>query len=184
MRINYEELAQFDLPLPSKANLNDERQRKALLAAAQDARELRLDDDTPNLPDLSAVKARVGRADGYELALAARDPRLRAEMVTEEGGTTLTEAAVARGLRWLANHQNSDGSWSLVGFRHAADCNCGGDGVVKTRAPGTVVALLPFLGRGANASGRKIQGSGRTRAAVVDRASARGWRFAIRCDGQ
>jgi len=148
IRAAYNEEAEFDLPLPSRANLNDASQRKLLLAAANDARELRLDDSAPNLPDLQTVKGRVGRADGLELAFAARDPRLRAEVVTQEGGTTLTEAAVARGLRWLANHQNPDGSWSTSGFRHAGDCNCGGDGTVKTKAPGTALALLPFLGAG------------------------------------
>src|SRR5436305_5773818 len=44
VRFSADELAQLDLPLPSRADLNDERQRKAMLAAAQDARELRLDD--------------------------------------------------------------------------------------------------------------------------------------------
>jgi hypothetical protein len=147
-RIREVDLASFDMPIPSKADLENERHRKLLQAAAQDALELRLDDNTPNLPDLDAVKSRVGRADGYELAFAARDPRLRAEVVTQEGGTTLTEAAVARGLRWLANHQNHDGSWNLRGFKHAADCNCSGDGTVRTTAPGTALALLPFLGAG------------------------------------
>jgi hypothetical protein len=148
LRIPPADLAQFDLPLPSRADLNDERQRKALLAAAQDARELRLDDEPANLPDVQSVKHRIGRTDGYAAAVAARDPRLRVEMVTKEGGTTLTEAAVARGLKWLANHQNDDGSWSLRGFRHAADCNCGGDGAFSTRSPGTALAMLPFLGAG------------------------------------
>jgi hypothetical protein len=148
VRIYHVEQAKFDMPLPTKADLNNERHRKILLVAAQDALELRLDENIPNLPDLAAVKNRVGRADGYELALAARDPRLRAEMVTQQGGTTLTEAAVARGLRWLANHQNRDGSWSLSGFRHAADCKCSGDGHYRARSPGTALALMPFLGAG------------------------------------
>lgn len=147
-RIPADDLAQFDMPLPSKANLRDDRQRKALLAAAQDARELRLPDDTPNLPDLKTVKSRVGQADGYAAAIAARDPRLRAEIVTQEGGTTLTEAAVARGLRWLANHQNRDGSWSLADFRRAGDCSCSGDGAYTDKAAATALALMPFLGAG------------------------------------
>jgi hypothetical protein len=140
--------AQFDLPLPSKADLLDDRKREALIAAAQDARDLRLDDDTPNLPDLETIKGRIGRTDGFAAAVAARDPRLRVEMVTKEGGTTLTEAAVARGLRWLANHQNADGSWSLNAFHRAADCSCGGPGAFSGKAPGTALAMLPFLGAG------------------------------------
>jgi hypothetical protein len=159
IRIPPDQRAQFDLPLPSRIDWNNERQRKALVAAAQDARELRLADDTPNLPDLRIVKSRVGRADGYELALAARDPRLRAEVVAQEGGTTLTEAAVARGLKWLANHQNIDGSWSLAGFRHAADCTCTGDGTLRTKSPGTALALLPFLGAGQTHLAGKYKGT-------------------------
>jgi hypothetical protein len=69
-------------------------------------------------------------------------------MVTSEGGTTLTEAAVARGLKWLTNHQNHDGSWSLSGFHRAGDCNCSGDGAYHTRSPGTALAMLPYLGAG------------------------------------
>ena len=148
VKIEPNDQAQFDLPLPSKADLSDDQQRDVLLAAAQDARELRLDDDTPNLPDLSTLKSRVGRADGYAVAVAARDPRLRVEMVTKEGGTTLTEAAVARGLRWLANHQSADGSWSINRFHEAGECNCSGGGAFSGKAPGTALAMLPFLGAG------------------------------------
>jgi hypothetical protein len=147
-RIPPDDLAQFDLPLPSKADLRDDGQRKALLAAAQDARELRLADDAPNLPAIPVIRSRIGKADGYTAAIAARDPRLRAEVVTQEGGTTLTEAAVARGLRWLANHQNADGSWSLADFRRAGDCNCSGGGAYTDKAAATSLALLPFLGAG------------------------------------
>ncbi|MEX2174199.1 MAG: prenyltransferase/squalene oxidase repeat-containing protein [Pirellulaceae bacterium] len=154
-----EDLAQFDLPLSNKADLLDDRKREALLAAAQDARELRLDNDAPNLPDFELVKQKVGRADGYEQALLARDPRLRVEMVEREGGTTLTEAAVARGLRWLANHQNKDGSWSLSGFRHAGDCNCRGDGAFDGKAPGTALAMLPYLGAGQTHLAGKYKGT-------------------------
>jgi hypothetical protein len=159
IHIRPEDAAQFDLPLPRKADLSNDRHRKLLIEAAQDARELRLDDDTPNLPDLRAVKSRVGHADGYQVALAARDPRLRTEMVTQEGGTTLTEAAVARGLRWLANHQNEDGSWSLSGFQRAGDCNCSGDGAFRSKAPGTALALLPFLGAGQTHLAGKYKGT-------------------------
>jgi hypothetical protein len=148
LKLKPDELAKFDLPLPSKADLNDDRKREALLAAAQDARDLRLEDDPPYLPDFDVVKQKLGSADGSMQGFLARDPRLRVEVVTKEGGTTLTEAAVARGLRWMTNHQNQDGSWSLSGFRHAGDCNCGGDGHFSGKAPGTALAMLPYLGAG------------------------------------
>jgi hypothetical protein len=154
-----EDQAQFDLPLPVEADFDDPRQREVLVAAAQDARELRLEESVPYLPNVELVKQQVGRADGVSQSLLARDPRLRVEVVAREGGTTLTEAAVARGLRWLANHQNDDGSWSLNGFRRAGDCNCGGDGAYHQKSPGTALALLPFLGAGQTHLAGRYQGN-------------------------
>jgi len=55
--------AQFDLPLPNKADLTDPQEHEVLLAAAQDARELRIEDDAPQLPDLATLKAQIGRAE-------------------------------------------------------------------------------------------------------------------------
>jgi hypothetical protein len=143
------EEAKFDLPLPNKADLADEKKRETLLKANQDAHELRLDDEAgPQLADISAVVAKVNNRNGVSSNFAARDPRLRVEVVKHEGGTTLTEAAVARGLRWLSNHQNEDGSWSLAGFQNVTKCTCGGGGHFHGRAPGTALAMLPFLGAG------------------------------------
>ena len=76
------------------------------------------------------------------MSFAARDPRVRSEIVYREGGTTLTEAAVARGLRWLASVQNDDGSWSLKKYNNHDRKGNRGD------ALGTSLALLPFLGAG------------------------------------
>ena len=143
-----DEAAKFDLPLPNKSDLRDPQKRQVLLAAAQDALDLRLDDPPPNLPDVEQVRKLIGHPDGIRSTMAARDPRLRVEMVTKEGGTTLTEAAVARGLRWLANHQNADGSWGLSDFEHAGRCNCGGHGAIGGKSAGTALAMLPFLGAG------------------------------------
>lgn len=141
--------AKFDLPLPNKADLKDAKTRDALVKANQDALELRLDDaPAAPLPDLERVKANIGSREGTSFNFAARDPRLRVELVSMEGGTTQTEAAVARGLRWLSQHQDDDGAWSLNGFRRAGKCNCGGEGHVSGKSPGTALALLPFLGAG------------------------------------
>ena len=81
--------------------------------------------------------------------LSGRDPRRRSKLVESEGGTSETEAAVARGLAWIAAHQNSDGSWSLDRFHLAGECSgqCGNPGVHSDTA-GTALALLPFLGAG------------------------------------
>jgi len=140
----------FDLPIPADANIGDQRLREALIQADQEARELRLDADAaePSLPQLGKVKEVVGGGTGIGQALAARDPRIRIEMVKQEGGTTLTEAAVARGLRWLANHQNDDGSWSIDRFNRSPGCTCTRNAGIHSDAAGTSLALLPFLGAG------------------------------------
>ncbi len=127
---------QFDLPVPENVDLNNRRTREAMARADQDARELRLVDTAdPNLAELEQVKRRIGDADGDHVALVARDPRVRVEVIRQEGGTTLTEAAVARGLRWMAQQQQSDGRWRL-------------DGNARSDAAATSLALLPYLGAG------------------------------------
>jgi hypothetical protein len=142
--------AKFDLPLPEKADLDDPIKREALLAANQEARELRLDPDAldSHLPDFEALKEKVGSANGVRSGFIARDPRLRVEMVKREGGTTLTEAAVARSLRWFQRHQSADGHWSLNRFHADGNCSCGGRGQIVDDTAGTSLALLPYLGAG------------------------------------
>ncbi len=127
----------FDLPLPKDTNLEDSEVRDALIRADQDAKELRLAEDaaSPFLPNVEHVKDKLRSSDFSDRTLAARDPRIRTVLVTQEGGTTLTEAAVARGLRWLAKQQKADGRWVL-------------DGGLKSDPAATALALLPFLGAG------------------------------------
>ncbi|HEX4129083.1 MAG TPA: prenyltransferase/squalene oxidase repeat-containing protein [Pirellulales bacterium] len=79
--------------------------------------------------------------------LAGRSPHLRATILAKEGGTTETEAAVARGLKWLALHQDPGGHWSLERFAQAASCDCADPGGHSDTAA-TALALLPFLGAG------------------------------------
>jgi len=130
------EVVKFDLPVPEKIDLQNRRTRETVIRADQEARELRLVDAAdPNLPDLERLKLEIGRSDGSRMAIAARDPRVRVELIKQEGGTTLTEAAVARGLRWMAEQQQPDGRWRL-------------DGGVRSDSAATSLALLPFLGAG------------------------------------
>jgi hypothetical protein len=139
----------FDLGVPDSLDLTDPALRRAVVRADQDARQLRLTDPTnPHLPDLASIRQSVESSSAARTSLASRDPRLRVEMVRREGGTTLTEAAVARGLRWLAKHQAEDGSWSLARFHRDADCRCRHRGSISGRSAGTSLALLPFLGAG------------------------------------
>ncbi len=82
--------------------------------------------------------------------LRGRDPKARAHLVRRAGGTSQTEAAVARGLEWIARRQNEDGSWSLHEFHQAPGAGGKGSGMgsERSRMAGTALALLPFLGAG------------------------------------
>jgi hypothetical protein len=137
-----DEEATFDLPIPEEVDLSDVVQREAMVRADQDARELRLDPNAvdPTLRPIEQVRRQVANARGPQATYLLRDPRLRAELVTSEGGTTLTEAAVARALRWLADRQRPDGSWSLQEVEDG--------GSQKSDSAATSLALLPFLGAG------------------------------------
>lgn len=68
------------------------------------------------------------------------------------GGTPESEAAVLRGLKWLAEHQQSDGSWALKDYaKGIAGCDCQGDSekeVEDSPTAGTAFGVLPFLGAG------------------------------------
>ena len=137
-----------EMPLEFDSNVQpDERMerelREAQVDSEQDARELVLDPDPViELPDLTKVKELVTSPPQSRFTLATRDPRLRNELVKREGGTTLSEAAVSRGLRWLASVQNQDGSWSLADYKKHYKNDNRGD------AAATSLALLPFLGAG------------------------------------
>ena len=73
----------------------------------------------------------------------------RKAMLATGGGTKHTERAVTAALVWLANHQMSDGSWSLQHFQHSCtDKTCTGAGDVSADAGATAMGLLPFLAAG------------------------------------
>ncbi len=96
-------------------------------------------------PSSQLTPAPVGRM------FAGRDPTVRAQAVEFSGGTSATEAAVARALVFLARHQNKDGSWSLDRFANTPDCDAScrrGAGRTHSDTAGTAMGLLPFLGAG------------------------------------
>lgn len=68
------------------------------------------------------------------------------------GGTPESEAAVLRGLRWLAAHQQADGSWPLKDYgKNIPGCDCQQASEKQADdAPtaGTAFGVLPFLGAG------------------------------------
>lgn len=73
----------------------------------------------------------------------------RAESVARQGGTKESEAAVERGLAWLAHHQNADGSWSLDRFSvNCKHTKCRDAAPIASDGAATGLALLPFLAAG------------------------------------
>lgn len=80
---------------------------------------------------------------------AGRTAKNRDEILREQGGTAESEAAVGRGLDWLARHQHAHGHWGLHSFPQAGRCNgrCGHTGV-DSDAAATGLALMAFLGAG------------------------------------
>ena len=132
-----------DIAIATKMQAGENEARDAIQQAAVDALELRVEPRSEmRLPNLSQVKKNITSQAGYQMSFASRDPRVRAEIVEKEGGTNLTEASVARGLRWLASVQNEDGSWSLKNYDQSDRPGNKGDSM------GTALALLPFLGAG------------------------------------
>lgn len=99
-------------------------------------------DDTAvdvQMPDLLAVKPNSSalRLPGI---MAARGGKGRRGALKSYGGSGRTEKAVSRGLQWLADHQNEDGSW----------------GVTRGSKPAlTALALLAFLAHGETPASQK-----------------------------
>ncbi|MGE3805517.1 MAG: prenyltransferase/squalene oxidase repeat-containing protein [Gemmataceae bacterium] len=77
-----------------------------------------------------------------------RSGATRQKMLIEGGGNAASEAAVARGLKFIAQHQGPDGSWSLQKFREHGRCNCTGGGQASNDVAGTAFGLIPLLGAG------------------------------------
>jgi hypothetical protein len=71
-----------------------------------------------------------------------RDGGGRKKAVGRFGGSAATESAVEAALRWLARHQEADGSWTPSKY----DCPSGND--TRCRVGVTGLALLAFLGAG------------------------------------
>jgi len=77
----------------------------------------------------------------------------RARMAKQAGGSDASEAAVAAGLKWIADHQLPDGGWSfdhrigpIVNGRPRTSDRPGTK--VQARRGATAMAILPFLGAG------------------------------------
>ncbi len=81
-------------------------------------------------------------------SLNSRSSASKSEMLERYGGNAASEKAVAMALKWIADHQASNGGWT---FAHSAICRnkCDGQGDLATATnAATAMALLPFLGAG------------------------------------
>ncbi|GIW88428.1 MAG: hypothetical protein KatS3mg108_2752 [Isosphaeraceae bacterium] len=72
----------------------------------------------------------------------------RARLVRREGGTVESEAAVERGLDWIARHQRADGGWSLDTSNACSQPSCPQRPAMQSDTAATGLALLPLLGAG------------------------------------
>lgn len=114
--------------------------------------EYRLLDASELLADGNVTRSELSQeAGGFfaHVGFAGRDPKRRARLVRMGGGSVGSERAVWQALKWIAAHQNEDGSWS---FDHRGT-NCRGycrnpGSLAEARIAGTAMALLPFLGAG------------------------------------
>ncbi len=80
--------------------------------------------------------------------LKGRSAQSRARLAATRGGSKASEAAVEQGLRWIIDHQNSNGSWYLMHHRGPCIGQCGDPGTKESPNAATGLALLALLGAG------------------------------------
>ncbi|NLX98504.1 MAG: terpene cyclase/mutase family protein [Rhodopirellula sp.] len=101
------------------------------------------------------------------LALQGREAGMKRALLAAYGGTATTEAAVHRGLEWLAKNQRPGGSWSLL-----RPYTSGAAEGQENEAAATAMALLAF------------QGAGNThRFGEFQRVVADGWQWLLKQQG-
>lgn len=135
----------YDLPLPKHLNANDPNDQGVIEDSKKLAKQLgEVNYEKGFQPNaIETVRSQINQPYETSHGMVARDIRVRNEVLTKQGGTLLTEAAVARALRWIADQQTRNGSWKLDSLNYDP-----GRGVVSSDQGGTALALLPFLGAG------------------------------------
>ncbi len=73
---------------------------------------------------------------------------LKGHLLATRGGTTQSEEAVERGLRWLAAHQEESGRMQFDHTQGPCSGHCRNPGTANCSTAATALALLPFLGAG------------------------------------
>lgn len=79
--------------------------------------------------------------------LGGRGMGARKVRAGQKGGSRYSEAAVEAALKWIAAHQNPDGSWNYD-HQPAGHCKCGNPGNSTGSFGSTALGLLPFLSAG------------------------------------
>ncbi len=79
---------------------------------------------------------------------SGRRADVRRQLAALTGATPASEAAVEKGLKWLAAHQREDGSWSLQHSHFQCKGECLPDSSMDCPTAATGLALLCFLGAG------------------------------------
>ncbi|MBX7168183.1 MAG: terpene cyclase/mutase family protein [Pirellulales bacterium] len=108
--------------------------------------------ETPNSGELDLTAgAPAGRGQLVSRrggGLEGRGADARGGLVAAGGGDGASEQAVARGLRWLAAHQQPDGGWDFDHTKGPCRGMCRNPGQSPSTTGATGVALLAFLGAG------------------------------------
>jgi hypothetical protein len=104
-------------------------------------------DDTSAESDISSLavmglNAGASGSSGLPSGYSQRSGKAKGKAIKRGGGDAKTEQAVDAALKWLAEHQESDGSWDHL--KHE------GHGKEEEKVAMTAAALLPFLGAGHN----------------------------------
>ena len=91
------------------------------------------------------LATKAGTISGF----SGRTGDARADLLARRGGTQASEAAVARGLAWIAAHQLPNGSWRFDHRRGECNDRCRNPGLLNACTTGaTALALLPMYGAG------------------------------------
>ncbi|MBI1902957.1 MAG: hypothetical protein HYS13_17810 [Planctomycetia bacterium] len=98
--------------------------------------------------DVGEAGMRKSNRGQFEGAFRGRGADARARLGAAHGATPASEAAVDRGLKWLAAHQRPDGSWRFNHHQGPCEGQCRHPGTATPTTAATGVALLAFLGAG------------------------------------
>ena len=142
MSLSLDSLREIEAEIPNEAV-----EVTSAAEVAESAIDIELSDFSEQAGPGSDLLQEVGAVIGADLK--GRSDEMRGELLEKFGGTPGSERAVALALRWFAEHQRQDGSWTFD-FRHGP-CRgkCNQPGRFDTCFTGaTAMALLPFLGAG------------------------------------